>query len=392
MLAVQNDIKKMLKNRKEASNLRSLPKNSNLGVDFSSNDYLGFSRSLSFSREIEKQLHANKYFPYAGSTGSRLLTGNRDFIESLENSIANFHNADDGLIFNSGYLANIGLLSCIATKKDCYVLDSSVHASTWQGVQLSLGEKLIFKHGDLDHLETQLRKASKAYRRIFVCVESIYSMEGKIAPLNQILDLTEKYSANLIVDEAHSTGLFGNKGEGISVELGIEKRIFARVHTFGKALGAFGAIVLVNKPLKEFLINFSKPFIYTTALATYNYVAIKVAYQRVASANKERQSLKKLIRYFRKKINSLAVLISTTKTQIQYIHAASPNAADAISVLLRKSGLDVRPLKYPTVRKRKEGIRVCLHSFNSLDEIDLLIRVLSSNADLILNEETKCVI
>ncbi|MCH9632066.1 MAG: 8-amino-7-oxononanoate synthase [Chlamydiae bacterium] len=386
MLAIQNDIKKILQNRKRNSNLRFLPKNRNLGIDFSSNDYLGFSKSLSFRREIEEQFYTNQDSPYVGSTGSRLLTGHRDLIENLEKSIANFHIADEGLIFNSGYLANIGLLSCIATEKDYFIIDSSVHASIWQGVQLGLAKNLVFKHGDMNHLESRLKRANNLGRRIFICVESIYSMEGKVTPLKEILDLAEKYSAYLIVDEAHSTGVFGNKGEGIAVELGVEKRIFARVHTFGKALGTFGAIVLASKTLKEFLINFSKPFIYTTALPIYNYLAIQVAYQRINRTNSDLQNLRKLIKYFKSKIQSQALPIPTTETHIQYIHVGCPIAADNISLSFREAGLDVRALKYPTVRKGKEGLRICLHSFNSLNEIDLLVEKLASNIHLIFNE------
>ncbi|MBL4654010.1 MAG: aminotransferase class I/II-fold pyridoxal phosphate-dependent enzyme, partial [Flavobacteriales bacterium] len=250
---VEQTLSDKLENRKGENALRSL-KTVNGLIDFSSNDYLGFARDFAV---------LNHSVGVGGSTGSRLLTGNSIEAEELEAFIAEYHNAEAGLLYNSGYDANIGLLSCVPQRGDTVIYDELSHASIIDGIRLSRAESFKFKHNNLEHLETRLKSAKG---NVFVVVESVYSMDGDFSPLQELINLKQKFDFNLIVDEAHATGLFGKKGEGRCVELGIQNEVFARVHTYGKALGCHGAIVLGSETLRSYLINFSRSFIYTTAL------------------------------------------------------------------------------------------------------------------------------
>ena len=271
-----------LTRRKEDGLVRQLFPQSNL-IDFSSNDYLGFAKSKDVfdlsKNEVSKV--ASHSLPFNGSTGSRLLTGNSSYAEDLEKFIANYHKAEAGLIFNSGYSANIGLISSVAGKDDVIFYDELSHASIYDGVRLSKAGSFPFRHNDLSHLEERLMFFKASHKKdssCFVIVESVYSMDGDFAPLKEIAFLCDKYQADLIVDEAHATGIFGEKGEGRVVELGLEEKVFARVHTFGKALGCHGAIVLGSDTLRSYLINYARSFIYTTALPLHSLATIKCVY------------------------------------------------------------------------------------------------------------------
>ena len=229
-------------------------------LDFCSNDYLGLASKFDLiSPEIQAEIQGLKL----GSTGSRLITGNSKLAEETEAIIAQFHKAEAALLYSSGFMANVGLMACIAGKDDTIISDDYIHASIIDGIRLSYATKYRFKHNDLEDLETQLQLAKN---RIIVVVESIYSMDGDEGPLSKIADLCEKYGALLIVDEAHSTGIYGENGAGLVCQYGLENRVYARVHTFGKALGFHGAAVVGSHVLRDYLINYSRSFIYTTAI------------------------------------------------------------------------------------------------------------------------------
>jgi biotin synthase len=381
----ENFLLHALEKRKEEGGIRSLSYTQENLIDFTSNDYLGFARSRELALEIESEyntiLSEGGIRPYLGSTGSRLLTGNSPYAMAVEKKISEFHQGESALLFNSGYVANIGLLSAIAKSEDCFLIDTKVHASTWEGVKLSGAKMKLFHHNDCNHLETQLKTARREHQKLFICVESLYSMDGDLSPLAEIANLAEKYGAYLIVDEAHATGVIGNRGAGLVNELELEDKIFARIHTFGKALGVHGAAVVGSELLRQYLINFSKPFIYTTAFPLHSYVSILAAYKRLESSSTEMDRLNKLITYFRREITIAGLPIRTTNTPIQSIRVGSPDQAEELSNDLRRRGFDARAIKSPTVRRGEEMIRLCIHAFNTEEEIDLLIAALSDRVE-----------
>lgn len=368
MFPAEESLSEALKKRAEQDLLRKLTL-VNKRIDFTSNDYLGFARSPVLSQSIEDKMRG--IAGRVGSGGSRLLSGNSSEAESLETFLAVFHRAPAALLFNSGYDANLGLFSSIAAKGDTILYDELVHASIHDGIRLSRGDSFLFRHNDLTHLEERLKISAG---NIFVAVESVYSMDGDCAPLKEIVDLCDKYHANLIVDEAHATGVFGR---GLVQNLILENRVFARVHTFGKALGCHGAVVLGSVILKNYLINYARSFIYTTALPLHNLISIECAYHLLAESRDVQDKLHENIAYFWAKINDEGKYQwLDSVSAIQSMIVPGNNEVRHVCKKLQDAGMDVRPILSPTVPKGKERIRVCLHSYNTKEEIDLLFQTI----------------
>ena len=327
-------------------------------IDLTSNDYFGFAQ---FPK------HTTCY-PLGGSTGSRLLTGNHPYHTLLEDELATFHKAKSALLFTSGYTANLGLISALGAPRTHFLYDQECHASTRDGITLSKSKSTSFRHNDLDHLEALLKNTSG---NVYVLVESLYSISGTIAPLYELSTLSRHHGTHPIVDEAHATGIFGSKGEGLVAELQLENSVFARVCTFSKALGAHGACVLSNKELKEYLINFSRPFIYTTSAPELLVHHIRLAYKRLEiEASEHKKVLRSLFLYFE------SLFEIKMKSPIYPFVLGSAKAVQEASLMLQMHGIDVRPIVFPTTAKGKESLRIVLHSFNTLEQIDLLAKVL----------------
>ena len=248
-------LEKKLRQRNEQNAFRQL-KPANGKTDFCSNDYLGIVHNNLLNEKLPPGLKT-------GSTGSRLLAGNYGLIEAAEKQIAAFHKADAALIFNSGYDANVGILSSIPQKGDTILYDQLCHASLRDGIRLSFAQSFSFGHNNMAELEKKLTTASGS---IFIVTESVFSMDGDFCPLQQLIHLSKKYNAHLIIDEAHAIGVIGEKGEGLCQQENVQHEIFCRVYTFGKACGCHGAVVVGSQQLKNYLINFARSFIYTTAL------------------------------------------------------------------------------------------------------------------------------
>lgn len=360
-------IQSRLKQREDNGNLRQLSSDS-LPIDFCSNDYLGFARSTELKRRTDEIL---QHLPNQlnGSTGSRLISGNTVFMEETEQYIANFHNAQSGLIFNSGYDANIGLVSSLGQRGDTIISDKLIHASLIDGARLTHANRYTFKHNDLNELEAKL-KAAKG--NIYVLVESLYSMDGDIAPLKEMLLLCETYDARLIVDEAHSTGIFGEHGKGLIQQFFLENRIFARIVTFGKAIGGHGAIVLGSPTLRDYLINFSRSFIYTTAAPSHNIATVKAAYEMLTEQDHSIK-IRNNIELYSALIQQADIGAATEDGPIQTIRYSNSKQTRAAAEALQNKGLDVRAILSPTVPEGQERLRICLHSFNTEEQIRTLV-------------------
>ena len=349
-----------IRERADTKALRSLRHSGNQ-ADFCSNDYLGIVKN----GLIEKALPGRSY-PH-GSTGSRLLRGNYKLAEETEDQIARFHEAPAALIFNSGFDANFGLLACIAQKGDLIIYDKLSHASIRDGVRQSFSDSASFAHNDLDSLEEKLQKRKG---NCFVVTESVFSMDGDRAPLQEIAGLCERYGAHLIVDEAHATGVVGELGAGMVQLENLQHRCFARIHTFGKALGCHGAVILGSDTLRSYLINFCRPFIYSTYLPPASMAAVQAAYSIFPGMKQERSFLRRLIEGF----NHPGFKKSDTPIQC-YLMPGNEEVRN-ISQKLLEQNLDVRPILHPTVPLGEERLRIALHSFNTMKEIENLISVI----------------
>lgn len=355
-------LERKLGKRRGDGTLRKLTSSSEL-KDFASNDYLGLARSSYIQAEIEKRWQQVKKegTQMFGSTGSRLLTGQTRYVEQLEAQIAGFHKTEAALLFNCGYMANLSLLSTLAEPEDLLLFDTCIHASMREGIRLSKATSFPFRHQDLEHLEHRLRHLPCSGNR-WICLESVYSMDGSLAPLKEIYALSKKYEAHVIVDEAHAIGIFGLQGEGLASHYAD-----IRIVTFGKALGCQGAAVLGSMILKEFLINFASSFIYTTALPLISLLAIQVAYEQLPFLEQERKKLQHLIQLF-----------GNTSSPIQAIRTKEVKKSAAY---LTAHGFDVRPIVSPTVRRGHEILRIILHSFNTPEELTQLKELLCTQKD-----------
>ncbi|KQM66032.1 8-amino-7-oxononanoate synthase [Pedobacter sp. Leaf216] len=360
-----------LQERKDNFSIRNLSTNFP-PVDFCSNDYLGFARSVELKDLIDLTL--SKLPNYLnGAGGSRLLSGNTKFIEETEQFIADFHQSESGLIFNSGYDANVGLLSSVPQRGDTIITDELIHASIIDGCRLSYATRYKFLHNDIIDLESKLKLARG---NIFVVVESVYSMDGDFAPLIEISNLCKLYNANLIVDEAHATGIFGKNGSGLINQLNLTGQVFARIVTFGKAMGTHGAIILGSKNLRQYLINYARSFIYTTAAPVHNIVAIKSAYQLLPKIDHELVHQK--IALFRKTVRELNINTLDSESTIQGVLFETNEATKMAATTLQNQGFDVRAILSPTVAVGKERLRICLHTFNTDEEIISLVNHLKA--------------
>ncbi len=333
-------------------------------IDFYSNDYLGFSK-IKFEN-LECQMF--------GSTGSRLISGSSSEAFETETFLANHFKSESALVFNSGYDANLGFFSSVPQKGDTVFYDEFIHASVRDGIRLSFAKNSSFKHNNIIDLEEKLKKVEGVK---YVVVESLYSMDGDIAPLVELACLCERLNVYLIVDEAHSCGVFGSDGKGLVVKLGLEKSVFARIVTFGKAYGSHGACVLSNENLKSFLINFSRSFIYTTALPPESFSRIKFMVGH-SEINQRKTDLRNVIHYFRDSIRDINC-VSDRKSPIQLLKIGNIEKTISISNKLQDNQMAVKPIFSPTVPVGNEGVRICLHSFNTTSEIDLLVRILNES-------------
>ena len=367
-----NHLLKKIENRKKIGTYRSL-QTADDKIDFWSNDYLGFARSAGLKKHI-KSLTKNANY---GATGSRLISGNPTLVEELEQEIALYHKAESALIFNSGYDANLGLFSCVASKEDTIFYDDLVHASIHDGLKLSRAQTASFLHNNLKDLEQKLSQQKTG--NAFIAIESIYSMDGDIAPLNELVILAEKYGAAIIIDEAHATGSLGQNGGGLVDELGLENRIFARVHTYGKAMGAHGAAILGSSTLRSYLMNYARSFIFTTALPPHSLLAIKGGYDWLKNHPELRERLKQNMAFFIENAKTIfGDKLLKSETAIQGIIVPGNENAKRLAAHAQEAGFAVKAIVFPTVPKGKERIRICIHTFNTEAEILGMIRALGS--------------
>ncbi len=361
-----------LETREQEGLLRTLKYTSAL-VDFTSNDYLGLARSQELFAQIHHTLDSFKN-KSNGATGSRLLAGNTEYYESVEAKLAAIFKAEASLILNSGYTANLAVLSSLPQRNDTILYDELAHACIKDGARLSLAKRFSFRHNDLDDLESKLKRAEGT---IYIAVESVYSMDGDQCPLHALVALAEKYNAFVILDEAHSTGVYGERGSGLAVSENLHNRIAVRVYTFGKAMGIHGACIAGNSELRKYMINFARPFIYTTAMPLHSVVAIECAFNYLQENIYLQQQLKDNIHAY---LNAAQDLSNKTVSHSSIQTAIFPGNEHSkkVATELQQKGFDVRPILSPTVPKGSERLRICLHTFNTAHEIETLADALKS--------------
>lgn len=382
MKSFPKSLTQKLQQREQNNALRKLPISSNL-LDFSSNDYLGFAKSnIIFDKTHDYLLQNN--LKINGATGSRLLSGNHSLYQITEDFITNFHQVETALIFNSGYDANVGFFSSVPQRNDVIFYDELCHASIRDGILMSNAKAYKFQHNDFDDLKKRFNfchteRSRGAFFEIYVITESVFSMDGDTPNLEELSNFCEKYNCNLVVDEAHALGIFGNFGQGLVQSQGLQNKVFATIMTFGKGLGCHGAAILGSQKLKDFLVNFARSFIYTTGLSPHSVATILTAYQHLKSDGVAIQNLKRNIQFFNqeKLLLGLKPLFVYSKSAIQCAIIPGNEKIKLIATQLRENGFDVKAILSPTVPEGQERLRFCLHSYNSEKEISEVLKFLS---------------
>jgi 8-amino-7-oxononanoate synthase len=367
-----------LETRKQNNALRKLAAPNKL-IDFSSNDYIGFSKNKTIFEETHQYLIANDCIQN-GATGSRLISGNHKVYQEAEIYIAQFHQTESALIFNSGYDANVGFFSSVPQKGDLILYDELCHASIRDGIQLSNAKSYKFKHNDFEDLKKLIQRCQTELVEVYIVTETVFSMDGDCPNMEELVTVSEKYGCYLVVDEAHALGVFGNNGEGLVQMLGLQDQVFARIMTFGKGLGCHGAAVVGSQELKDYLVNFARSFIYTTGLSPHSVATILVGYQHLETEKETIEQLRDNIVHFNQEKNLLGLkpMFVRSKSAIQSAIIPGNQNVKSIANLLQEKGFDVKAILSPTVPEGQERLRFCLHSYNSKEEISEVLRLLST--------------
>ena len=327
------------------------------GIDLGSNDYLGLSTDSRMKQAIREAVDSA---PRIASTGSRLLSGHDDAWTAVENDFARWVGAEAALYFTSGYAANMGLLSAVLRPEDVVFSDSSNHASLIDGIRLTKCKRVIFPHLDLNALEAELRWTHSGSGARFIVVESIFSMDGEHALLQDLASLAARYGAELIVDEAHATGVCGPAGRGCVAEAGLSGRVFATVHTCGKALAAAGAFVCGSKALCRFLINRARTFIFNTALPPYFAAQVAAGMRFAASAETERRLVADLSVFLRNELQGNGFDTAGSDSHLVPVVLGANETALAFASQLQARGYSIRAIRPPTVPVGTARLRVSL--------------------------------
>lgn len=383
MVGLPEKLRLMLDERESKNALRKLPVPADL-ADFSSNDYLGLARDPEVFEQAAKLLE-DKTLWRNGATGSRLLTGNHWLYEEAEALLCEVFNSEAALIFNSGYDANIGFLSSVPQRTDIVYYDELVHASVRDGLSMGKAKSYKFRHNDLEHLQELISVALRVNpvrpeTSIYVITESVFSMDGDSPDLKALAVFCAENDYRLVVDEAHAAGIYGEHGGGLVDQLNIARSTFARIVTFGKAMGCHGAAILGSEELKSYLINFTRSFIYSTGLPPHSIATLIAAYQNVRSAKGalRRQQLGKNIHFFKLLLKDLGLddRFTSGNAAIHCCIVDGNVAVKKVANLLREGSFDVRPILAPTVAEGKERLRFCLHSYNTKEQISGVLRLL----------------
>jgi 8-amino-7-oxononanoate synthase len=348
------------------------------GVNFCSNDYLGLAEHPALKQAVAEAVQSATR---TGGTGSRLLSGHAAAWQEIEDEFARFAGTEAALYFGSGYAANLGLLVSLLKKEDLVFSDALNHASLIDGMRLSGARKIIYPHLDLNALEDGLREHAQDRCRKLIVTETVFSMDGDVAPVTELLALADRYGAGVIVDEAHATGVHGPSGRGIAAEHGNVQYLAAAVHTCGKALASAGAFVCGSAVLKEHLINHARTFIYSTAMPPYMGEQIHAALRLALAMDREREELLARAKRLAASLRSQGWDTGNSATQIVPVVIGENEEAIAAAEFLQREGFVVRAIRPPTVPERSARLRFSLTCGIAEDEIARLENVMHAWRD-----------
>lgn len=367
------ELARELEEARETHLLRSLrPVDSGGGwLVFADNDYLGLAHHPRLVKAFRDAVE--KYG--VGARASRLISGTTEVHTLLEKKLAGFKKKEAALFYGSGYLANLGILSALAGRNDLIVMDKLNHASIIDAGRLSGAKLRVYPHKNLKRLESILQ-ASDSFRRRLIVTDSVFSMDGDLAPLRELVNLKEKYDATLMIDEAHGTGVFGKTGRGVAEHFEVEEAVDITMGTLSKAVGVFGGYVAGSKILVDYLVNFSRPFIFATAPPPAVAAACLEGLKVMEEEPNLRQKLWDNVRRVREVLSKLEFEIGQTESPIIPLMIGSEEKALKISQLLLEKGIFIPAIRYPTVARGKARLRLTLSARHRPSDLDRLFTAL----------------
>ncbi|MDP2767626.1 MAG: 8-amino-7-oxononanoate synthase [Candidatus Methanoperedens sp.] len=377
-------IEDFLKERQEQGLLRKLkPASLRLGgkiyfgnkeyVDLSSNDYLGLSNHPELKKAV---IAATGKFGVA-SCASRLLSGDSELFQELEDAVAGFKGKEAALVFNSGYQANVGIISALFTRGDCIFSDRLNHASIIDGILLSQAKIFRFQHNDPGHLEALLKKERAKFKNALIISESIFSMDGDRAPLKELVGLKEKYNCQIMVDEAHATGVFGENGSGVVEEEGLSAKIDLIMGTFSKALAGFGAYLATSRGIVDYLVNTCRSFIYSTALPPAVIAGNLASLKLIKDEPYRRKTLLSMAKMLRDKLTEKGFCVKGSSQIIPLILGDNLRAVE-FAKKIQEQGYWALAIRPPTVPAGQARLRLSLSYDHNQETLNKLIDVLSA--------------
>lgn len=357
---------------KAQNNFRSIPEYRSNLIDLSANDYLGLTQDADFEQEFWERLMSRK--PDFGGLSSRLLLNKAFTHQKVEEKLAQMYQNEAALLFNSGYHTNMGIIPALSDGKDLIVADKFIHASLIDGCRLSKADFVRYKHLDLQHLEIILKAKRNRYRNCFILSESIFSMDGDRADLQELIRLKKEYNCFLYLDEAHAVGVLGKQGLGLAEEQNCVSEIDFLVGTFGKALASYGAFVVCNQMFKDYLINYSRSLIYSTALPEAQVLRTLFVLEKLHDLQYKREKLAQLVSDFEKetRLENLSHIIP--------IICGENEKALQLSAKLEEMGYKALAIRYPTVPNHTARIRLSLNAGLNREQLAPIIKMINNEA------------
>ena len=379
MHQIENFLAESLQKRKDLALYRILKTTENM-VDFCSNDYLGFAKTGILVEGIKQELAQleQSHNQWVGATGSRLLAGNYAYTENLESTIADFHGAEAGLIFNSGYDANVGVLASVPQKGDFLITDEYIHASMIDGIRLSTAQYVRYRHNDLQHLEQLLQKyqQDEQVERIIVVTESIFSMDGDETDLAALAQLKQRFAKTMLyVDEAHAIGVRGEQGLGCAEQYGVLDQIDFLVGTFGKAIASVGGYIICDSIIRDYLINKMRPLIFSTALPPISMAWSDFIFNKVLNMHQQRHHLAEISQYLQQSVITKGFSSPSSSHIIPIIVGESQAAIEKVCYV-QQQGFYAMPVRPPTVPQNSSRLRISLTSMVQKAELEKLVECL----------------
>lgn len=341
-------------------------------INLSSNNYLGLANHPRVKQASIKAVE--KYGVGAGAV--RTIVGNMDIHEELDHIIAEFKKEEAAMVFQSGFLCNLGTIQAVTEKGDLIISDELNHASIIDGVRLSRADKAIYRHSDMDHLESILKEKRNQYKRVLIITDGVFSMDGDIAKLPEIVELAEKYEAMTYVDDAHGSGVLGESGRGTVDHFGLNGKIDFVIGTLSKAIGVVGGYVAGKQVIKDWLIHRGRPILFSTTLPPAAIGAAIESFKMLMETTEYTDRLWENARYFKSRLESLGFDIGNSETPITPILVGDEAKTVEFSRKLFEQGVYVSPIVYPTVPKGTGRVRCMITAMHSKEQLDVALEVI----------------